>query len=106
MNVLLVSSLSGDTPRKPKVWQQASDKLKITICGVQWLYMLFATKLACVTVADPEAGEVEGRYSRVYEEKMNPFTDFRSREKEARRQQMHVLDRIMFEFGHFISGSQ
>jgi len=57
-------------------------------------------------VADPEAGEVEGRYSKAYEEKMNPFSDFRSREKEARRQQMNVLDRIMFEFGQFISGSQ
>ncbi len=57
-------------------------------------------------VADPEAGEVEGRYSKAYEEKMNPFSDFRSREREARRQQMNVLDRIMFEFGQFISGSQ
>ena len=57
-------------------------------------------------VADPEAGEVEGRYSKAYEEKMNPFSDFRSREREARRQHMNVLDRIMFEFGQFISGSQ
>lgn len=57
-------------------------------------------------MADPEAGEVEGRYSKAYEEKMNPFSDFRSREREARRQQMNVLDRIMFEFGQFISGSQ
>ncbi len=57
-------------------------------------------------MADPEAGEVEGRYTKAYEEKMNPFSDFRSREKEARRQQMNVLDRIMFEFGQFISGSQ
>ncbi|KAL3136045.1 hypothetical protein ABBQ32_007079 [Trebouxia sp. C0010 RCD-2024] len=61
-------------------------------------------------MVDPEAGEVadsvEGRYSKAYEEKINPFSDFRSREKEARRQQMNVLDRIMFEFGQFISGSQ
>lgn len=62
---------------------------------------------ACFSiVADPEAGEVEGRYTKAYEETMNPFSDFRSREKEARRQQMNVLDRIMFEFGQFISGSQ
>lgn len=65
-----------------------------------------ATQFACVVVADPEAGEVEGRYTKAYEEKMNPFSDFRSREKEARRQQMNVLDRVMFEFGQFISGSQ
>lgn len=63
------------------------------------LYVLHA-------VVEPEAGEVEGRYNKAYEEKINPFSDFRSREREARRQQMNVLDRIMFEFGQFISGSQ
>ena len=59
-----------------------------------------------VADADPEAGEVEGRYNKAYEEKMNPFSDFRSREREARRQQMNIMDRIMFEFGQFISGSK
>ena len=49
---------------------------------------------------------MEGRYNKAYEEKMNPFSDFRTREREQRRQQMNVLDRIMFEFGQFISGSK
>ena len=57
-------------------------------------------------VLDPEGGDVEGRYNKAYEEKMNPFSDFRTREREQRRQQMNVLDRIMFEFGQFISGSK
>lgn len=71
-----------------------------SLCGCK------TSRVCLLAVVDPEAGEVEGRYSKAYEEKINPFSDFRSREKEARRQQMNVLDRIMFEFGQFISGSQ
>ena len=62
--------------------------------------------MVCRAVTDPEAGDVEGRYSKAYEEKVNPFSDFRTREREARRQQMNIPDRVMFEFGQFISGSK
>ncbi|KAK9803913.1 hypothetical protein WJX72_004650 [[Myrmecia] bisecta] len=55
---------------------------------------------------DMEKGEVETRYASAYEEKLNPFSDFRTRERETRRRQMHVADRVMFEFGQIISGSR
>ncbi len=55
---------------------------------------------------DIERGEVESRYSNAYEEKINPFTDFRSKERESRRKQMNVADRVMFEFWHFVSGNK
>ena len=54
---------------------------------------------------DVELGEVETRYSTAYEEKVNPFSDFRARERDQRRSKMNVLDKVMFEFGQFISGS-
>eukprot|EP00891_Asterochloris_glomerata_P006970 jgi/Astpho2/6970/Aster-01827 len=54
---------------------------------------------------DAELGEVETRYSTAYEEKVNPFSDFRARERDQRRSKMNVLDKVMFEFGQFISGS-
>ena len=61
----------------------------------------------CVLPAalDVELGEVETRYSTAYEEKVNPFSDFRARERDQRRSKMNVLDKVMFEFGQFISGS-
>lgn len=55
---------------------------------------------------DVEKGDVEGRYQKAYEERINPFGDFRDKEKAARKQKMHVADRVMYEFGQIISGSQ
>lgn len=55
---------------------------------------------------DVERGDVEGRYQKAYEERINPFGDFRDKEKAARKQKMHVADRVMYEFGQIISGSQ
>ncbi|KAK9858886.1 hypothetical protein WJX84_001830 [Apatococcus fuscideae] len=55
---------------------------------------------------DVERGEVESRYSSAYEEKINPFADFRSKERESRRRQMHVADRLMYEFWQLISGDK
>eukprot|EP00884_Botryococcus_braunii_P002856 jgi/Botrbrau1/12571/Bobra.0169s0105.1 len=55
---------------------------------------------------DAEKGDVEGRYQKAYEERINPFGDFRDKEKAARKQKMNVADRVMYEFGQIISGSQ
>ncbi len=49
---------------------------------------------------------MEGRYQKAYEERINPFGDFRDKEKAARKQKMNVADRVIYEFGQIISSSQ
>eukprot|EP01026_Neomeris_dumetosa_P021760 TRINITY_DN1895_c0_g1_i18.p1 TRINITY_DN1895_c0_g1~~TRINITY_DN1895_c0_g1_i18.p1 ORF type:complete len:722 (-),score=137.08 TRINITY_DN1895_c0_g1_i18:934-2988(-) len=49
---------------------------------------------------DEELGEVESRYSKAYEEKLNPFTKFQSNEVQKRMQKMQLPDRAV------LSGSQ
>ena len=53
-----------------------------------------------------ETGTIESKYASVYEERNNPFIDWKEREKASRKRQLNVADRIMFEFGQFISSSQ
>ena len=72
------------------------------MCQVTELEIL----LCEVCPGDVERGEVESKYSSAYEEKINPFADFRSKERESRRKQMHVADRVMYEFWQFISGNK
>ena len=66
-----------------------------------------ACRLICICyTGDLERGEVERKYSSAYEEKINPFTDFRSKERESRRRQMNVADRVLYEFWQFVSGNK
>ncbi len=53
-----------------------------------------------------EAGHIESKYDKAYEEKLNPFTDWKQREKASRKRQLNMPDRVMYEFGQFISSSQ
>jgi len=56
--------------------------------------------------ADVESGHIENKYDTAYEAKINPFSDWKQREKAARKTQLSVADRMMYEFGQFISSSQ
>ncbi|CAL8464232.1 g3767 [Coccomyxa elongata] len=51
-------------------------------------------------------GDVESRYTWEYEEALNPFTDFRDKERTARRRQLSPVDRVLFEIGQIVSGSK
>lgn len=51
-------------------------------------------------------GDVESRYTREYEEALNPFTDFRDKERSTRRRQLSPVDRVLFEIGQVVSGSK
>lgn len=37
---------------------------------------------------------------------MNPFSDWKQREKANRKKQLSMADRVMYEFGQIISSSQ
>ncbi|PSC73915.1 Transcription factor CCAAT displacement CDP1 [Micractinium conductrix] len=54
---------------------------------------------------DLEAGAVVGRYLQQYEQSINPFADFKAREREARRKQLPLQDKAMLAVGSLISGS-
>jgi hypothetical protein len=56
--------------------------------------------------ADVGAGDVESRYTKEYEEALNPFTDFRDRERSARKRQLSPVDRMLYEIGQIVSGSK
>ena len=49
---------------------------------------------------------MESRYTREYEEAVNPFTDFRDKERSARKRQLSPVDRVLFEIGQIVSGSK
>ena len=54
-----------------------------------------------------KGGQSIEKYMREYEKKMNPFTDFKAREKEARRRKLPIHDRAAFAVGSaFVSGSK
>ncbi|KAK9917963.1 hypothetical protein WJX75_000085 [Coccomyxa subellipsoidea] len=55
---------------------------------------------------DVGAGDVESRYTKEYEEALNPFTDFRDRERSARKRQLSPVDRMLYEIGQIVSGSK
>ena len=65
-----------------------------------------ALSQGALPAADVEAGTIESKYASVYEERNNPFIDWKEREKASRKRQLNMADRIMFEFGQFISSSQ
>ena len=76
-------------------------------CMACWHQTLVSMRLTdSLCSGDVERGEVESKYSSAYEEKINPFTDFRSKERESRRRQMHVADRLMYEFWQLISSNK
>ena len=49
---------------------------------------------------------MESRYSKEYEEQLNPFTDFQDKERSARRRQLSPADRLLYEVGQMVSGSR
>lgn len=54
-----------------------------------------------------KGGESIEKYMKEYEKKMNPFTDFKTREKEARRRKLPIHDRAAYAVGSaFVSGSK
>ena len=53
-----------------------------------------------------EAGEVEHKYKSAYEENMNPFSDWKQREKASRKKQLSLPERVLYEGGQVISSSQ
>ena len=54
-----------------------------------------------------KGGDSIEKYMREYEKKMNPFTDFKAREKEARRRKLPIHDRAAYAVGSaFVSGSK
>ena len=54
-----------------------------------------------------KGGDSVERYMKEYEKKMNPFTDFRTREKEARRRKLPIHDRAAYALGSaFVSGNR
>ena len=55
---------------------------------------------------DVERTDIENKYATAYEEKLNPFSDWKERERAARKRQLNVADRVMYEAGQFISTSQ
>ncbi|GAB4818452.1 hypothetical protein N2152v2_005498 [Parachlorella kessleri] len=65
-----------------------------------------AARRASSAAADLEAGGVVGKYMREYEKSVNPFTDWKAREREARRRQLGLPDRAMYAFGSLISGNK
>ena len=49
---------------------------------------------------------MESRYTKEYEEQLNPFTDFQDKERSARRRQLSPADRLLYEVGQMVSGSR
>eukprot|EP00887_Chlorella_sp_A99_P007147 scaffold2.g7147.t1 len=56
--------------------------------------------------ADLEAGAVVRKYSEEYEASVNPFADFRAREREARRKQLPLQDKAMLGLTTVITSSR
>jgi homeobox protein cut-like len=64
-----------------------------------------AAAAAAASASDLEAGAgVLGKYMRQYEDRVNPFSDFRARELQARRRQMPLQDRAAFAVGSALVG--
>jgi CASP C terminal len=54
-----------------------------------------------------EAGQsAEDRYSREYEKKLDPFSEFRGRVRDSSRAQMPVADKIVYLVGQLVFGSR
>ena len=54
---------------------------------------------------DVEKGNIEGRYSKDYEDAVNPFSNWRDREKAARRSKLSMIDRLSYEVGQLVASS-
>ncbi|KAF5840464.1 CASP C terminal-domain-containing protein, partial [Dunaliella salina] len=56
---------------------------------------------------DLESGlDVEKRYSRMYDEGINPFAEFQGQQRERQKSSMPLPDRLMYRFGQLVFGSQ
>jgi homeobox protein cut-like len=57
------------------------------------------------TTATTNNEGVVGKYMPEYEESINPFSDFRARERDARRKALSIQDRTALALGKLVSGS-
>ena len=48
---------------------------------------------------------VEGQYSADYEASLNPWTDWRQKERQSRRRRLGLVDRFMYEAGQAVYGT-
>ena len=55
---------------------------------------------------DVEKGNIEGRYTSEYEESVNPFHNWRDKEKASRRSRLSMVDRLAYELGQLVAGSR
>ena len=60
----------------------------------------------CSCGAEVGPGDVENRYTKEYEEQLNPFNDFQDKERSARRRQLSRTDRLLYEVGQMVTGSR
>ena len=58
------------------------------------------------SVGDVETGEVVGKYMKEYESRIDPFSDFQAREREARRKGMPLQDRAAYALSSALSGNK
>ena len=49
---------------------------------------------------------VEHKYGRAYEENLNPFSDWKQRERATRKKQLSIPERLLYEAGQIVSTSQ
>ncbi|KAI3427262.1 hypothetical protein D9Q98_007195 [Chlorella vulgaris] len=56
-------------------------------------------------VGDVEAGTIVSKYMQQYEQSINPFADFKAKEREARRKQLPIQDKAMYGVANLISGN-
>ena len=55
--------------------------------------------------ADSERQNVESQYQGDYEASLNPWGDWKERERASRRTRLGLVDRVMYEFGQIVYGS-
>ena len=48
---------------------------------------------------------MEGQYSTEYEASLNPWTDWRQKERQSRRRRLGIIDRFMYEAGQLVYSS-
>eukprot|EP00892_Ulva_mutabilis_P003056 jgi/Ulvmu1/12751/UM095_0056.1 len=59
------------------------------------------------TLSAAEAGQkVEEKYLQEYEQRLDPFSEFKGKVKEGRQRQMPIADKLVYIFGHVLFGSR
>jgi hypothetical protein len=56
---------------------------------------------------DIEVGaDAERRYTKLYEDRLNPFKEFQGEQREKQKSNLHFADKMMYAFGQLVFGSQ